>query len=54
VFDTFCGAEGAAGRGLLMVSGAESSEEEESTLLRAGRDVVDCATMGEKLPGARG
>jgi hypothetical protein len=30
-----------------------SSEEEESTLRRAGRDEdVDCATIGEKLPGA--
>jgi hypothetical protein len=37
-------------RGLLMVRGAVSSEDEDSTLRSAGR--VDCATTGEKLPGA--
>jgi hypothetical protein len=44
------------GRGLLIVRGvsSSSSSEEDSTLRRAGRDVVDCAaiTIGEKLPGA--
>jgi hypothetical protein len=40
------------GRGLLIVRGVSSSEEEDSTLRRAGREVVDCATIGEKLPGA--
>lgn len=40
------------GRGLLIVRGVSSSSEEDSTLRRAGRDVVDCATIGEKLPGA--
>lgn len=42
------------GRGLLIVRGVSSSSEEDSTLRRAGREVVDCAavTIGEKLPGA--
>jgi hypothetical protein len=45
------------GRGLLIVRGvssSSSSSEEDSTLRRAGCDVVDCAaiTIGEKLPGA--
>jgi len=42
------------GRGLSIVRGVSSSSEEDSTLRRAGREVVDCAavTIGEKLPGA--
>jgi hypothetical protein len=46
------------GRGLLMVRGvwllSSSSSEEDSTLRRPGRELVDCAvvTIGEKLPGA--
>ena len=46
------------GRGLLIVRGvpsSSSSSDEDSTLRRAGREVVDdCAavTIGEKLPGA--
>ena len=46
---------GVAGvRGLAMVRGVESSEaeEEESTLRIGGRDEVEVATTGEKLPGA--
>jgi len=43
---------GVEGRSLLIVRGVESSEEEDSTLRNCGRDVVDCATIGEKLPGA--
>lgn len=34
-----------------MERGAESSEDEDSTRRRAGRDEADCAAMGEKLPG---
>jgi hypothetical protein len=44
------------GRGLVIEIGVSpSSSEEDSTLRRAGREVVDdCAavTIGEKLPGA--
>lgn len=40
------------GRGLLIVRGVSSSSEEDSTRRRAGREVVDCTIMGEKLPGA--
>ena len=44
---------GVAGvRGLAMVRGVESSEEEDSTLRIGGRDEVEVATTGEKLPGA--
>jgi hypothetical protein len=43
---------GAGVRGLAMVRGVESSEEEESTLRIGGRDEVEVATTGEKLPGA--
>jgi hypothetical protein len=39
-------------RGLAMVRGVESSEEEDSTLRIGGRDEVEVATTGEKLPGA--
>jgi hypothetical protein len=40
------------GLGLLIDRDVSSSSEEDSTLRRPGRDVVDCATIGEKLPGA--
>jgi hypothetical protein len=48
----FCRGTGVVVRGLLIVRGVESSEEEDSTLRSCGRDeAVDCATIGEKLPG---
>ena len=43
---------GAVTRDLEMVRGVESSEEEDSTLRIGGRDEVEVATTGEKLPGA--
>ncbi len=44
----FCRATG----GLLIVRGVESSEDDDSTLRNCGLGVVDCTTIGEKLPGA--
>lgn len=49
---TCCGPAG-VGRDLLRVRGSSSSSELDSTRRKAGRELVGCATMGEKLPGAR-